>query len=101
MISSKSSISSSNISRVRGRVKTRPHNSMKAMLLDVEIIHELLQNSSAGGMTQFLEGFILDLADAFTGHLEDVSHFLEGAVITIVYPKAEPDHPFLSGGEGL
>ncbi len=35
-------------------------------------------------MAQFPEGFVLDLADAFAGHLEDVSHLLEGAVVAVV-----------------
>ncbi len=54
----------------------------------MEVVQELLQNCSPAGMAQFLQGFVFDLADSFTGNLEDVSNFLKGAVITVVDAKA-------------
>jgi hypothetical protein len=54
----------------------------------MEIIQELLQDGSAAGVAQFFECFVFDLADAFAGNLEDIAHFLKGAMITVVDAKA-------------
>ena len=67
----------------------------------MKIVQKLLQDHRPAGMTQFPQGFVFDLADAFAGHLEDVAHFFEGAVIAVVDTEAETDHAFLTGGEGL
>ena len=52
-------------------------------------------------MAEFPEGFILDLADAFAGYLEDVPDFLEGAVVAVVDAEAEANDAFLASGEGF
>lgn len=67
----------------------------------MKVVHKLLQDGSAGGVSEFFEGFVFDLADSFTGDLEDVSHFLQGAVIAVVDAKAQADDPFLACGEGF
>lgn len=67
----------------------------------MEIIQELLQDGRAGGVAQFFERLVLDLADAFAGHLEDIADLFEGAVVAVIDAKTEADDAFLAGGEGF
>ena len=60
-------------------------------------VQEVLQLLAAGGVAELAQGLGLDLADALTGDVKFLAHFLQGTGAAVLNAEAELQHLLLSG----
>ena len=61
----------------------------------------IFQFFAAAGMTQFTQGFCLDLTDSFSCDIEFFAHFFQCSGTSVVQTKAQAQYLFFPFGEGI
>ena len=59
-----------------------------------------LEHPIAIGVTQFAQGLGFDLTDPFTGHIKNLTNFLEGLHPPVVQAVTQAQHIALAGAKG-